>query len=201
MYLPDTANSAAWGTNYNVGYIGFTYYDASLVSTGIAYFTRWSRMSDIKISHALVVTGPDECVEALASDNIVTSSPLSKYLNEEKCALYLRKPNGWTQTMGDEIAAAAKSQVGCKYDFNLIASAAAHGTFVGTLINKIFKGVPDRILCKLLNHDRKWICSELAAYCLKTQSPLMNKGILREDSETITPQELFEDNIVFEPWN
>ena len=53
-----------YGDNYNKGYIGFTYQKKSIVSIGIAFITRWARLSHIKVSHAFVVTDENECVEA-----------------------------------------------------------------------------------------------------------------------------------------
>ncbi len=105
-----------------------------------------------------------------------------------------------TEKIADNLEQAAAKEVGTTYDINLIASQAMQGTFVGKLINKVFKGKPDRIVSKLLNRDDRWICSELVAYCLNEQPAYRNKGILRHPSETIDPQELFEDAVVFEPW-
>ena len=201
MILPDKTNKAVFGENYDIGYIGFTFYDASIVSEGIAYFTRWSKMSDITVSHAFIVTDENECVEALAEKDVVAVSPLmDKYVNDPRCALYMRKPLGWTANIGKRIATVAASEVGCKYDYDLIASDAVNGSFLGELINKAFNGNPDHILCKLLNKDKRWICSELAAYSLDSQPEYHDKGILRKGCDTITPQELFEDGTIFVPW-
>jgi hypothetical protein len=48
-----------YGDNYNAGYNGFSFNDESIVSKGIAYLTRWTRMSEIRVSHALVVAGDE----------------------------------------------------------------------------------------------------------------------------------------------
>jgi len=154
-----------YGKNYKKGYIGFAYYNTSIVSMGITYLTRWARMSDIKVSHTLLVTGENECVEA-----------------------HLQNSN------------AAAKQVGTKYEIDLIATHAIQGTFLGKLINNIFDGKPDRLVNKLLNRDDRWICSELVAHCLNEKPEYHNKGILTHPDETIDPQELFEDPVIFEPW-
>jgi len=52
----------------------------------------------------------------------------------------------------------------------------------------------------LLNNEKRWICSELAAYCLDEQREYRGKGILAKPEDTIDPQELFEDETIFEPW-
>ncbi len=76
-----------YGVNYKIGYIGFTFDDASIVSHGIAYFTRWTRMSDIKVSHALVVAGKNICIEALMGQG-VAKQPLTKYFFPKTALLH-----------------------------------------------------------------------------------------------------------------
>ena len=46
-----------FGGNYNIGYIGFSYDTASIVSKGIAKFTKSFNYSSITVSHALIVVG------------------------------------------------------------------------------------------------------------------------------------------------
>lgn len=83
----------------------------------------------------------------------------------------------------------------------MIASQAIQGTFIGKLINSVFNGKPDELVSKLLNRDDRWICSELVAHCLQLQPEYADKGILLRPSDTIDPQELFEDPVIFEPWS
>ena len=92
------------------------------------------------------------------------------------------------------------TQKDCKYDYNLIAADLVKGGFIGHLIDGCFGGQKEDILTKLLNNDKRWICSELAAYALDEQPEYHDKGILNKEADTITPQELFEDGTVFEPW-
>ena len=191
----------AFHTTHDIGYIGFTFFDESIVSRGIAYYTRWSRLSEIPVSHALIVTGENECIEALAEKNRVTKSPLEKYFKNEKCAIFFRKPFQWTDEIGNRIATTALSQNGAKYDYSLIAADMAKGSFIGHLIRGCFKGRKESILTKLLNHDSRWICSELAAYALDEQPEYKDRGILNKEAATITPQELFEDATIFSPWS
>ena len=185
---------------HDVGYIGFTYFNESFVSKGIAYFTRWSKLSEITVSHALVVTGENECIEARADDNLVTKSALTRYFDEPKCSIFFRKPRSWTEDIGRRIAQTALAQEGAGYDYGLIVSDLVKGSFLGHLIAGCFKGQKEDVLTKLLNNDRRWICSELAAYALDEQPEYHDKGILNKEADTITPQELFEDGTVFEPW-
>ncbi len=181
------------------GYIGFTYYKESFVSEGIAYFTRWSKMSEITVSHALVVTGEDECIEALFDG--VEKSKLTKYFDDPKCAIFFRKPLDWTADIGNRIANLALTQEGVKYNYGLIVADALKGTFLGHLIAECFKDQKEDILTKLLNDDKRWICSELAAWVLDEQPEYHDRGILNKERDTITPQELFEDGTIFEPWH
>jgi hypothetical protein len=185
--------------NYKKGYVGFTYYNTSVLSKGIAYMTRWAKMSDIKVSHTLIITGKDECIEAHIKEGVVRST-LSKYFDDANCQIFFRKPVGLTSDIANRIEAVAAVQVGTKYDTKLIAAQAAHGGILGKLVNRVFHGKPDRLVSKLLNRDDRWICSELVAYCLDEQPEYRDKGILHDPKETIDPQELFEDTVIFEPW-
>lgn len=186
-------------TTHDIGYIGFTYYKESFVSRGIAYFTKWSRMSDITVTHALIVTGENQCTEALFDG--VQRSPLTKYFDDPKCAIFFRKPRAWTEDIGSRIAGVAQSQEGVKYEYGLIVADALKGTFLGHLIDGCFKGEKEDILTKFLNDDKGWICSELAAYALEAQPEYRDKGVLHRDCATINPQELFEDQVIFDPWH
>jgi hypothetical protein len=194
-----TSIQPVYGENYDDGYIGFTYYKTNFVCNGIAYFTRWSRMNDIKVSHALVVTGKNECVEATFTKGVVQSD-LAHYFDDPHCQIFFKKPNGLTKAIAENIVKLAKEEVGTEYDTDLIAAQAMQGSHIGKLINSIFGGFPDRIVSKLLNNDNSWICSELAAYCLDEQPEYKNKGILSKPNETIDPQELFEDQAIFKRW-
>jgi hypothetical protein len=188
-----------YGDNYKKGYIGFTYYDSSIVSIGIAYMTRWARMGDIKVSHTLLITGENECIEA-HMENGVQRSDMRKYFDDENRRIFFRKPVGLNEKIADNLERIAANEIGTRYDVDLIASHALEGSFIGQLINKVFDGKPDKLISKLLNHDDRWICSELVAHCLSGQKEYRHKGILRRPDETINPQELFEDEIIFEPW-
>lgn len=194
-----TSIEPVYGENYNAGYVGFTYYKTNFVCNGIAYFTRWNRMSDIKVSHALIVTGENECVEATYTKGVVQSD-LKHYFDDPNCQIFFKKPVGLTNAIADNMVKVAKKEVGMKYDTKLIAAQAMQGSHIGKLVNSIFGGVPDRIVSKLLNSDNCWICSELAAYCLDEQPEYKNKGILSKPNETIDPQELFEDPVIFKAW-
>ena len=188
-----------YGENYFAGDIGFTYSDKSIVSKGITYFTRWSKMSDIKVSHALVVLDKETCIEALAEKNCVEISPLKKYFDDKHCSIFFRKPIPGTSEIGARIAAVAKTQRGAKYDFGLIVVDAIYGTFLGHLLDGAFHKQKSKLAAHL-GSDKKWICSELAAFALDEQPEIHGKGILSLAESVITPQALFEDDLIFKSW-
>ncbi len=188
-----------YGKNYDIGYVGFTYSATNIISNGIAYFTRWARMSQIKTCHALLVTGENECIEAHAQGG-VKKTPLSSYFNDEHTQIFFRKPIDLTDVIAKAIAITAEHELGCKYDIKLIGSQAFSNSHLGKLIKDIFGGKPEEIISKLVNNDNRWICSELVAYCLDEQPLYKGRGILGKPADTIDPQELFEDSIIFQPW-
>lgn len=188
-----------WDKNYGKGYVGFTYHNHQIVSEGIAWFTRWARHSDICVSHALLVTGEDECIEAVGTG--VRRGKLNDYFNDPHCQVFFRKPRGLNGDIAARLVATAEPEIGKAYDHALVASAAGAGSLLGRILNKSFGNIPDLLVSKLLNHDDQWICSELVAHCLDSQPEYRDKGILALPDETIDPQELFEDRVIFTPWH
>lgn len=188
-----------FGDNYRVGYIGFTHSSRDPVAKGIAHFTRWSRLSDIHVSHALVVTGEGECVEALIDKGVV-KSPLSKYFDCSRTEIFFRKPRKLGSALGARIAEAALAQVGTRYDHLLLAAQMLEGSFLRRWILSAFRESPDHFVGKLMNREDRWICSELAAYCLDCQPEYADKGVLARPHYAIDPQELFEDHEIFAAW-
>ena len=75
------------------------------------------------------------------------------------------------------------------------------GTFLGHFVNKIFHDKPEADVNQFLAGHHTWICSELAAYCLEQQPEYAGKGVLARPVDTIDPQQLFEDQVIFTPWH
>ena len=188
-----------FGDNYKPGYLGFTHSDKRLVSAGIAHFTRWSRMSDIHVSHVLVVTGENEAVEAV-TDKGVIKIPLTKYFEDSHTQIFFRKPKKLNPDLGARIASTALAQVGARYDHLLLAAQVLEGSFLRRWIYSAFREAPDHFVGRLLNRDDRWICSELAAYCLDAQPEYADKGVLAKPHYSTDPQELFEDQELFAAW-
>lgn len=188
-----------FGVNYDVGYIGFTMTRGDDISEGIAYFERFERMSDIAVSHAFVVTGDDELVEAHIEHGVQRDC-ISKYFDDPNVLVFFRKPRNWTPGMGRVIANAAISKIGRPYASGLIVADVLADTLFGRLANKVFKQWPDRFVRALLDEPNRFICSELAAYALSQDYLLYKIGVLKNPLDAIDPQELFEDEIIFDDW-
>jgi hypothetical protein len=199
LRLSEECLEPVYGETYRQGFIGFTHATRNPVSRGIAYFTRWSRMSDMHVSHVLVVTGENECVEALAGRGVV-KVPLEKYFACDRTQIFFRKPRKLNAGIGRRIAGAALAQVGARYDHLLLAAQMLEGSFLRRWILSAFKDSPDRFVGRLMNRDDRWICSELAAYCLDCQPEYADRGILAKPNYAINPQELFEDAELFAAW-
>lgn len=187
-----------FGVNYDVGYIGFTRSSGNIVSCGITYFTRWFKLSEIAVSHALVVTGEDECVEALPSG--VEKSKLSKYFNGSNVQIFFRQPRGWTQEMGERIRQAAYKRVGRKYGYSNIAGQAVANSILGKVLSAVTFGWFGKAVLKVTDSQKTDICDETAYEVLKAQPELSGAKIFYRPSWETNPQQLFEDEGVFEPW-
>jgi len=92
-----------YGVNYNKGYIGFTYDGTHPVGRGIAYFTKWDKMSNISATHALIVTGENTCIEANAGTNMVEENDLQPYFKPSNCQIFFRKPKDLTDNIAERI--------------------------------------------------------------------------------------------------
>ena len=190
-----------YGKNYRIGYIGFQFTSDSLLSNGVAYFARWDRMSDIRVSHCFVVVGANQGCEALADKNKVSLSDLSPRFNDPHCLVFFRQPRGWTLGIGADIAKTAKGCVGDRYDRSLIAGHLAVNLWlVRRLMSKGSHRQFEDWFLKKCDSKEEWICSELCAYALDEQEEYRDKGVLARPNYCVKPQALFEDQEIFEPW-
>jgi len=196
-YVLDTP---AFGVNYGAGYTGFTCrVTPGMLGKGIAYFTRFDRLHDITVTHALTVTGPDTCVEALV-DRGVVETPLSRYFNDPDVLIFFRKPKHLDEVAARLICKAVYLHLGAAYDRNLIAAHAVAGSFFGRLASLLSDGYSDAFVAWLLDNPDAWICSEYAAWALGKVPQLAGHGVLRYPAATINPQELFEDHVTYTTW-
>lgn len=191
-----------YGENYKKGYIGFCYYPTSFFSKAIATVTKYCNYSGINISHVLIVTGENKCVEADAASRKVIESPLTKYFDNPERIISFRKPKEMTEQVGNEIAMLAESKLGCGYEYAQIAGHLGKSLPGIKQFNKLTHNFFVDIISCLIDNKDKFICSELAAYSLKhAQSwQYRNKGILSRLTTRVNPQELFEDRVIFTDW-
>lgn len=187
-----------WGINYKPGYVGFTFHSGSFISEGIGYFTRWDRTSRIPVSHALIVSGENECIEAQGSGVVV--SDLQKYFKDLKYTIAFKKPVGWTPELGEKIVASARERVGMKYGYSLIVGSAITHSVFGKLLDRITRGWSTRTVTRAFDSKKQEICSELVAHALWDQPEYEHVPLLQRQASEITPQMLFEDTQLFEEW-
>lgn len=187
-----------FGVNYATGFIGFTY-TGGFVAGSVAYFERWNRLGGLKVTHTFVVSGENECVEAHIAEG-VARVPLTKYFTDPGCQVFFRQPRGWNPDLGRRIAGAAAAKIGSRYNTSLIVAEAAADTFMGHWFNYLLRSWPNRLLSKVCDRPGQWICSQLVANALAQQPELQGRGVLRLPFDTIDPQQLFEDNTLFEDW-
>jgi hypothetical protein len=102
--------------------------------------------------------------------------------------------------LGRRIAEAAAVKIGSRYNTSLIAADAVADSVAGHWLNRLLHSWPDRMLSRLCDRPEHWICSQLVAYALAQQPEFRGTGVLRFPSNTIDPQELFEENLLFEDW-
>ena len=189
--------------NYDVGYIGFTYNRSDLTSIGIAYFTDWIRMSDIKVSHCFIVTGEDELIEAAAKEG-VRKDTISKYFNDPNVQVFFRKPKmngGYPFTDIQSIASSAKWYLGEKYNYFAILIQALYGNKTIPRLLEFRSDIYSIRNFLLYYLDgllwRGFICSGLVARVLSTCG-CFSINVLPYN--LISPQELFESAKPFYPW-
>lgn len=188
-----------FGVDYDAGYTFFTMNDSSVVSLGIAYFTRWNRLSDIKVSHCGICTGLNEGVEA-TSPKAGKCNLTKKYFSNPNVHIFFRKPQMWSPRMGEEIATEALTHEGEKYAYALILGHLLANSRLGRAINTLTGRVPERVVNGLLDNPHHRICSELVADVYKTRMELRARGCLTLPSNMVKPQDLFEDPLVYLPW-
>lgn len=197
--IKKTPDSLKYGVDYQKGDIGFTFDKKSWISSGIAHFTRWQRKSNIKIDHALIIIDDSTCIEAI-SDTGVAVKKLKDYFNNQNTVIFFKRLKGINKKIADEIVKNAKAEVGKKYAKILLLVGIIRGSYIGHWIDKITHNKFFDKQFQLINRGRSFLCSELVAHCLQKAKlwPYHNEGILKRPAAAINPQELFEDENIFE---
>ena len=187
-----------YGVDYARGWIGFNHAESNM-SAIIAYLEGWERTREIVVSHAFIVSGENECIEAAFPKGVVETPLEEAYFDHDQRYVIFRKPKGLTDEIADRIVDTARKEVGDGFDHGVLANHAAQDNFLGWLINSACSGELKNYADRLIRSDDKWICSELAAYALDKQPEYAGRGVLRNSLGALTPQKLFEDDELFEP--
>jgi hypothetical protein len=189
-----------YGKNYKPGYVGFSYDADEPVCEGIAYFSRYERLSEIRVSHCFLVTGENSCVEALVKTG-VTENKLEERFANKNTAVFFRKPAGLTDDIAKRLIAAAMTQVGKKYDVGLALGQIVPNLFlVRRLLSKnTQESFESWWLGKVQNKDG-FDCSELMAWTMDELPEYHDRDILARPNYVIRPQQLFESTVLFETW-
>jgi hypothetical protein len=187
-----------YGKDFGPGWVGFVH-GSSLLSAGIAYLTRRDKLGDVRVTHCLLVTGPDECVEANFPVGVIRSSLTQAYFDQDGGQVIFRKPKGLTPAVARRVVRRAKAEVGAKFDTAAMAGEGLGGTFLGHLVNSLLADRPKKLVARLLHRKGRWVCSDLVCYCLGQEANYRGKGVLAQPPGTVSPQALFEDEELFEP--
>jgi hypothetical protein len=187
-----------YGKDYDRGWFGFNH-STSWMSQLIGNVGHRRRESPIVISHAFVVTGEDLCVEAAFKKGVLVSSLTEQYFEKPSRYVVFRKPKGLTPELADRICELAESQVGTRFDNGVLIAHTLNDHFLGWLVNKMTGDAARAAADAAFNQKDEWICSELAAFILNQIPQYAGKGNLADRPGMLTPQELFENDEIFEP--
>lgn len=190
----------AFGENYKTGYVAFTYAGSSSLSRGIAHFTRWSRLSDIRATRALIVTGENEGVE-ISGTRGVQKTELARLFEDPKVQIFFRKPRKCAGSLGQSIGATAVAQIGTRADDLLLAARILEGSFLRRWLLNSLAGSGTRFSAHLDEANPGWLSAEFVAYCLDCQPELAGRGILSLPGGGLSVQALFEDEELFSAWS
>src|SRR5437763_8841113 len=181
-----------FGKDYDIGWVGFVR-GRSVLSAGIAYLTRRDKVGGARVTHAFLVTGPDECVEANFPAGVVVSGLAENYFDKDGGRVVFRKPRGLTPAVARRVVKRARAEVGAKFDVAGMAAEGLGDTFLGHLLNALLGDKPKKVAAKVLHRKGRWVCCDLVAHCLRAEPRYRGKGVLARPPGTISPQKLFED--------
>jgi hypothetical protein len=190
------------GETLQPGYCGFITREKNFVGDGIEWFERFE--TGLPFVHTFIIEEAKEfsstcsIIEAHAGSG-VSHATLDQYLNQKDFQCFIRIPIGYTEKIGPEIVEAAASHIGERYAFPLIMADALANTFLGYCFNRLTLGLPDRMVCRLLDNAHRKICSQLVALALQSQFYLRLRGCLRRSADTIMPKELGNDPAIWDP--
>lgn len=180
--------------DYGPGYIFFSYNTSSLISAGIALFSRSEAKNGIPVSHCGVIINENECVEAANPGGVQVSNFMQKYVEPNEIVVFLCKPKEINLEISQKIIDEAMKNVGKSY--------ATKGV-IGSAIWNIFGLVSFGWLRKkrnIFNSKNSMYCSELCSESLIAGYP-SRPGCLIYHPTNIYPATLFNDHEIFDNWN
>jgi hypothetical protein len=190
---PRYSRDRAIDPNYGPGMIGFSYRDQSVVSVGIAWFTR-EEYDGIVPSHVFIVRDKNKLVEAHFPE--VREADLREYFDDPHRVVFFKKPKELTGAEADAIVFQAILHLGRKYDA---------GLYIYFIIRKLLRLLgrfePNKDKPSWFDMSDRFICSELVSYCLRMVPKYANLFPLSEyHPSKIDPLMLFRSDELFSPW-
>lgn len=186
-----------WLQNYKPGYVGFVSRLNNVVSLGIGLLQKESDVKGIKVSHTFMVVDRDVCIEASSRGVIFTN--ITKYFSNPEVLVMFKKPRLYDKEQVHKVfipyaAGIVADKVG--YDYLLLFGQVLDSFVTHKGKRRVMPEHENPIRCK-----SRMICSQLIARILKTGHLYKVLGVLAQWAESrITPQMLFEDRALFEPW-
>ena len=183
-----------YGKDYAPGYVFFSYTTTSLISAGIALFSRFE--SKIPISHCGIVTGQRECIEAAQPGGVQKADFFEKYLRRQDTVVFLMKPHGLTPDIAEAMKEEVEQHIGKGYAIKGVIGSALWNT-LGFISWGWFRKKRNPF-----NSKKNFFCSELVATGLMAEEAYPERpGCLVYHPTNIYPATLFNDNDIFVPWN
>lgn len=164
-------------------------------SIGISYFEGWDDMTNVDASHGFVVTGERSCVEVLYGIGVVKGR-LDLYIDDPALNVFFRKPHGYTELLGQQIAELAYLQVGNRHDHLISGGISLRGSFFGHFATHSL--ITDFNPFTYLTASR--LSGAFLARCMRAQPASEKTGILAREDYQIDLRTLFEDREIFADW-
>lgn len=184
-----------FGTDYQPGHVFFSYDNDSIVSAGIALFTR-SEQTKINVSHCGVIDLNGQAIEADESVGYVARANFKeKYIDDPTKIIFFRELREFNPKNVHELVHYMLAQSGKKYAYGGVVGSALY-----VLLTKAYKKWPWlRYVPNPLNGSGEVFCSELVAECLR--EVVGKKGCLAYHPTNVYPQTLFDDDVIWKPWS
>lgn len=184
-----------FGVDYQPGHVFFSYDNDSIISAGIALFTR-SEQTKIKVSHCGVIDLNGQALEADESVGFVARSNFKeKYIDDPTKIVFFRELKNFSRKNVHDLVHLMLMQSGKKYAY-----AGIVGSAIYVLLTKAYSKWPWlRYVPNPLNGTGEVFCSELVAECLR--DVVGKLGCLSYHPTNVYPQTLFDDAVIWKQWS